>query len=155
MANTAPIKEQRTRDLARIHILAKAIFGADRDAYEDCLFAVATVRSSADLGHEKRQKLLDHLENLAVRSGIEVKRRTPPGRSPSGVPRDVAADRSRLMAKIGAQLSALGKTREYVEGRMLRRIAGVDKLEFATPQSLLKLVAALAYAQQNAQRGAA
>lgn len=146
------MKAQRTRDLARIHILGKAIF-ADRGEYEDCLWSVATVRSSADLGHEKRQKVLDHFENLARIKGVDVKTRRPA--SATGVPRNVAPDRAGLMAKIDAQLTALGKTRVYVEGQMLRRLAGVDKLEFATPQGLLKLVQALAYAQRSVQRQAA
>lgn len=146
-------KDQRSRDLARIHILGNQIF-AGRGEYEDCLFTLASVKSAADLGHEKRQAVLAHFENIARAKGIAVKRagafkagkRTA---GPTGVPRNVAPDRAALMSKLDAQLAARGLTRAYVEGSMLKRIAGVDKLEFAMPDGLRKVVAAMNYAQRR------
>jgi phage gp16-like protein len=137
------MKDQRSADLARIHILATEIWGKDDDAYRDNLFAVASVRSAAKLGHAGRQRVLEHFNNLARIT------RGEPAQAATDVPRNVAADRARLMGKIDAQLRALGKTRVYLEGSMLKRITGVDKLEFVTPDKLYKVVAALAMHQKR------
>jgi phage gp16-like protein len=56
--------------------------------------------------------------------------------------------RERYLAKIDAQLAAAGRTRTYLEGGespLVKRIAGVDALEFADEEGLRKLVAALTY----------
>lgn len=64
--------------------------------------------------------------------------------------------RERYLAKIDAMLNAAGRTRAYLEGGaspLVKRIAGVDALEFADEDGLHKLVAALTYdAKRRKQR---
>lgn len=132
------MKNQRAADLARIHILASEIWSGDEAAYRDCLQAIANVRSSKDLGHAGRQRVLEHFNNLARRQRGEA------ARPSTGVPRHVAPDRARLMGKIDRQLAHMGRTRDYLEGSMLKRLTGIDALEFTPPEGLIKVVAALA-----------
>lgn len=56
--------------------------------------------------------------------------------------------RAQYLAKIDAQLAAAGRTRTYIEGGaqpLVKRICGVDALEFCDEDMLKKLIAALAY----------
>ena len=53
----------RNGDLASIHI-RKAELGLDDDAYRDLLWAIARVRSAADLDMTGRKTVLEHLNKL-------------------------------------------------------------------------------------------
>jgi len=55
--------DYRRAELGKIHIAAKAL-GLDRDTYEDVLWTVCRVRSSADLDSQGRFQLLAHFESL-------------------------------------------------------------------------------------------
>ena len=50
----------RNRELAQIHI-AKQQLGMDDDTYRDMLWTVGRVRSSANLDHAGRRRVLDHM----------------------------------------------------------------------------------------------
>lgn len=144
----------RKNDLAAIHI-RKGELGLGDDEYRDLLFSIARVRSAGDLDFAGRRQVLDHFAKIAQARGITLK----PTPRRTGVPRrsEVEGDRAELMAKINAQLLDLGLARNYLEhaqpGRpsMIRRIAGVDALDFATPAGLTKLIVALKMHQQRKQ----
>lgn len=65
-----PSAADRNADLARIHCLKKEL-GLSDDEYRDVIFALARVRSAADLDWAGRRRVIDHLA-----------RRAPAGRSP-------------------------------------------------------------------------
>ncbi len=66
------IARTRTQDLARIHIVAKAL-QLPRDAYEAVVAAQCPGHSSsASLSAAQRSQLVSHLEHLCQRSGIAL-----------------------------------------------------------------------------------
>lgn len=58
-----PADDLRKRELARIHVV-KAQLRMTDDEYRDLLFAIARVRSAADLDWTGRKRVLDHMAKL-------------------------------------------------------------------------------------------
>lgn len=58
----------RRRELAQIH-MAKAALSLDEGTYRDMLFAVARVRSAADLDYSGRRRVLEHLKSRGWKPG--------------------------------------------------------------------------------------
>jgi phage gp16-like protein len=128
---TAP--DIRNRELAMIH-MAKTQLGLDDDTYRAMLWTVARVKSAADLDWAGRKQVIDHCKAKGFRN--KAKSRPAP-----------AKDKAALVAKIRAQLIALGnKPDTYADG-MARRMFGINRFEWLTPHQLGKLIAALAYSQ--------
>lgn len=129
-------QQARRTELAKIHMGAKQL-GMDpadknpNSAYRDMLWVIARVRSSSDLDGYGRQKVIQHL----ARCGATFKR---PGRPTP------AADKQALVAKVRAQLAAAGRPDAYADG-MARKMFTVDRYEWATPEQLRRIVAALSY----------
>lgn len=65
--------KMRLAELAKIHI-AKKDLGLDRDTYEDILWTICRVKSSADLDSHGRFKLIAHFKHL----GWKPKRKSKP-----------------------------------------------------------------------------
>lgn len=63
--------DRRRRDLARIH-LAKKELALDDEAYRDLLWAIARVRSAADLDWTGRRRVLEHLRKLGAHFGARA-----------------------------------------------------------------------------------
>ncbi|BBL70352.1 regulatory protein GemA [Methylogaea oryzae] len=128
----------RQRELGKIHLLAKRA-GMDRDAYEHMLREVSGIpglTSSKQLTPLGRGKVLDHLARIT--GAVDPN---------AGRPNNLAE--RPLLRKIGALLADSGRPWAYVTkaGKsgtsMVQRLAGVDALEFATDEGLLRIVAAL------------
>ena len=132
--------DQRKAELGKIHI-AKQQLGMDDETYRDMLFAVARVRSAADLDHAGRRAVLDHLKAIGFKAEM---RKNYPGR-----PHNIESkERGPLLTKIEAYLTEAHLSWEYAQG-IARKMFHVDQLEFCTPDQLRKIVAALEY---NARR---
>lgn len=58
--------DRRNRELARIHIAAKAL-GLDDDAYREMLSGVTGATSAAELTADGRRQVLDHLKRCGFR----------------------------------------------------------------------------------------
>ncbi|MDX8389171.1 MAG: regulatory protein GemA [Mariprofundaceae bacterium] len=131
MSNKSPADYKRA-ELAKIHIAAKAL-GLDRDTYEDILYAVCKVRSSAKLDSTGRFKLLKHFESIGWKSKPVRKY----GRKPS-----VTADKTALNNKLEALLADNKLPWSYADA-MAKRMFKVDKIIWLSATQLHKLVAAL------------
>ncbi len=148
---TAPAKprrtlDSRTREIMWIH-MAKAHFGWDDDLYRDVLEDVGGARSAKDLTPLGRARVLKHMERL----GWHPKRQ--PRRFQKGPRPD--SSRARYLAKIDAMLYEAGRERAYAVG-ILKQMFGAgapDRLEWAEPAQLHKLVAALVYDQRRRKGG--
>jgi phage gp16-like protein len=136
MANLAKKPNARNGQLAQIHI-AKKDLGLDDETYRDMLFTIARVRSSSELDHAGRAKVLDHLKKC----GFKPKAGGFKKGAPAGAPSKTA-----LISKVGALLTVLDKPWPYADG-MAKKMFKVEKLIWLTPQQLHKLVAALEYAK--------
>ncbi len=134
--------DNRRRELAKIHIAAKALGmdASDRDPnsdYRSMLWAVARVRSSADLDGAGRRRVLDHLKAV----GFKPK----PGTPRTGRPHNLGSEeRGPQLAKIEAMLASAGRAWAYADG-MAKKMFKVDRVTFCTPEQLRKIIAALVY----------
>lgn len=120
---------RRRAELARIHIGRKTL-GLDEDAYRDLLRDTAGVESAADLDQRGRSRVLDRL-----RADGAFGRRSPA----------TGPERAPLIRKIHALLG--DRPVAYAEAILRRQMgeAAPDRLEWARPEDLRKVVAALNY----------
>lgn len=143
--------DAKRRELATIHI-AKKTLGLDDETYRAMLWTVARVRSSADLDFTGRKRVLAHLRSRGFKSR--------PGKSGSADrPRNFNdPDRGPSLRKIEALLLDAGRTWAYVsrgaEGKasLVKRICGVDAIEFADVDGLQRLVAVLVIDQKRREK---
>ena len=118
----------RNKEIATIKIAVKQL-GLDDGTYRDMLFAVARVRSAADLDWSGRKRVIDHLKA----SGAKIGR--------PGKPKKMDSE---LMHKIQAQLTDMKLPWEYAQS-MARHMFKVARLEWCNQEQQHKIVAALEY----------
>ncbi|MCW3479715.1 regulatory protein GemA [Neisseriaceae bacterium JH1-16] len=120
--------------LAKIHI-AKKELGLDDGTYRAMLQTVAGVTSSKDLTAAGSAKVLEHLK----RCGWKPKASAHADRKPKA-----SAPRRALIGKIEALLAEASRSWAYADA-MAQKMFQVEKLEWLTPEQLVKVVAALTY----------
>lgn len=135
--------QPRNNALAQIHI-AKAQLGMDNDTYRAMLLAQASVKSAAELDHAGRAKVLAHLRAC----GAALGRAAPAYPGKPHAPRQAPADSAAQLRKVEALLADARRPWAYAAA-MCKRMFHVDAVEFATPEHLQKLIAALVYDQQR------
>lgn len=155
MANKYPSSHNlRRSELAKIHMAASQLGmdtgdKSDESEYRGMLWTVARVRSSAALDWAGRKKVLDHLGELMEARGIKMASKN------AGAPVGVKPELIPLMSKVGALLADMKLPWRYLTASrdgspsMLKRITGVDKLEWANAKQLHDLVTALVKRQAN------
>lgn len=129
--------------------------GIDDDTRRAMLRSVAGVESSTALDLEAAGRILKHLE------GLREGRQSRPSRVPAK-PRSARTDGQALMSKVQALVLDMGLSWAYAAA-VLKRVSadaangtpGVDRLEWATPEQLRKVVAALSYQQKRRQNRSA
>jgi len=113
--------DYRRSELGKIHI-AKAALGLDRDTYEDILWTICRVRSSADLDSTGRFKLLKHFKSL--------------GWSPSSSKKRPALDaKSRKVWSLWYQLKEAGLIGTATAKSLrteVKKLTACDDLKFCT-----------------------
>jgi phage gp16-like protein len=127
--------QDKKKALAMVHV-AKKDLRLDDDVYRNLLQDRFGVGSAKDLTPAQLGLLLDQFRQL--------------GFKPSKKPTDVQTGRGTapLLRKIEALLAAKGQDEgrfvplSYAEG-LLKKMTGVEKLAWATPEDLRKVVAAL------------
>lgn len=141
-------KDRRSRVLAAIHVL-KHKLGLDDELYRDVVQRVAGKRSAAELTDAERSRLLDELRR---QSGEQVRRMRDSVPAP-GAPQ-VRKEVAGMVAKIGAMLAEAGRPWTYAQS-MARRMFGVQRIEWLTPEQMRRLIAALTYDQKRRRQRAA
>jgi len=132
--------DPRTRDLARIHVAAKAL-RLDRATYVALVKRVSAecgkpCESSADLDAAGRAALIRELVRLGYKSDDQQRRK----RIYAGRPKDIQA--KPMLRKVEAILADNKRPWAYAHA-MAKRMHKVDKVEWLNPQQLHTLVAAL------------
>lgn len=127
-------KTPRNRDLAKIHVAKKQLALSDAD-YRAMLWTVARVKSSADLDAHGRRRVLEHMAARGFKSA------RPGLDNPTGI-------RAPLLSKIRAMLADARLPDGYGDA-IAKKVAKVDRLEFADVQGLRKVVAALEYRRRR------
>ena len=138
-------KNIRRNLLARVHILKKQA-GISDLIYRDIL-AVYHVESSALLDKAGLRRLIKHLEELPKpKSQVRNSKNNRFNTSKPAVPLDRQSLMNKIEALLAAKGSQQGKSVPWSYARaILKRLCGVDSLNWATPEQLHKVVAALMY----------
>lgn len=132
----------RTRELAAIHA-AKRDLGMDDATYRDMLWAVARVRSAADLDFAGRKKVLDHMKAC----GWKPKPKT----NEWAFIDTSAADRQPLLRKICMVCKSMGVGKAYAEGAARRQTGIERRLELMDQGQLWILAGVLEHTRQHKQ----
>lgn len=126
--------DRRRRDLARIHIVSKAL-GLSEDERRDVIFSLTRQRSCADLDFSGLQTVREHLERRAVSQGIKV-----PSRKRSADPQ------TRMIRGLWLELGKSGKLKDgsfHALASFVRRQTGKDRLEWCDMRDKDKVIEAL------------
>lgn len=127
--------QPRSSAMAQIHI-AKKQLGMDEGTYRDMLWGVARVRSSKDLDHAGRAKVLAHLKACGFKSA-------PPKQGTPGRPRNMNhPTRGAMLGKVEALLLDAGRPWAYAHS-MVQHMFQVADVAFCHEGQLHDLVAAL------------
>lgn len=144
--------EKRRKLLAKVHIAAKEL-GLTEEQYRDGLRLNFGVESAGDMSIKQLERLLDFYKEKGWkqkpgRGSARQQREHIPDKH--GKPRRPALDKQGLLKKIEALLADKGR-REQKEipwsyaSAILEKQSGIKRLEWATPEQLRKVVAALMY----------
>lgn len=125
-----PVRIDRRKLLARIHILAKKDLGMDDDEYRNTLEHVVGVRSAAKLSDAE---LLTAVNEFAALAKAPASRPQAPDRITSG-----QVHRARTLWREHADDPSDAALDRFVKG-----VAGVDKLEWCAPKHARGLFGAL------------
>lgn len=145
MGATARKWDPRTAQIAQIHVAKKAL-GLDEQLYRDILQDVGGHPSAADLTPLGRAKVLAHFERLGWHPKGRPAKTVKPVRHWQTGPKP-SEDRAPMISKIDALLYTAQRDRTYAIG-ILKRMFGAaapERLEWATPAQLHKLIASLVY----------
>ena len=128
--------------ITKIHV-AKSQLGLTDDAYRAILGRYG-VSSSKELRGPQLLRLLEHFRTLGWQDAPRKRRPN----DTHGEPQNPAVYRQALMDKIEAQLAEMGSQQDghvpwsYAAAILLRQ-GGPDRLEWATPEQLKGIIAAL------------
>ncbi|WP_310614065.1 regulatory protein GemA [Limnohabitans sp.] len=134
----------RNSELAKIHV-AKKQLQMTNDDYLAMLWTQGRVRSSADLDHAGRRKVLDYLSSIGFKpiASPQTKRPARPIPTPDKLP---------LVRRIRAQLISLGRLPDTYADGIVKQMLGVDApdfFEWCNPSDLHKVTQALGVEQQR------
>lgn len=126
--------DRRRRDLARIHIVSKAL-GLSEDERRDVVFALTRRHSCADLDFTGLQAVRDHLERRAVSQGVKIPTK---GRSSDA--------QIRMIRGLWIELGKRGKLEDKSPRALasfVRRQTGKDRLEWCSTTDKEKVIEGL------------
>lgn len=135
-------RDHRNSDLAKIHVAKKALNMTDED-YRAMLWTQGRVHSASDLDHAGRQRVLDHLKACGFKPAAAKNAKRPARPTP-------APDKLKLIRRIRAQLISLDHLPDTYADGIAHQMFGLQFYEWATPDQLHAITAALA-AQQRKQ----
>ncbi len=141
MSNLA--RDHKNSAMIKIHIAKKQLNLADED-YRAILIAKGSVSSSKDLDHAGRERVLAYFQTL----GFKPKAAANPKRPTRPTP---APEKLKLVRRIRAQLISLDRLPDTYADGIAKQMFGVDFYEWATPEQLHKISAALGV--QQAKKG--
>lgn len=112
----------RNSDLAKIHV-AKKQLQMSNDDYLAMLWTQGRVRSSADLDHAGRRKVLDYLASIGFKPAASTQTKRPARPMPT-------ADKLPLVRRIRAQLISLGRLPDSYADGIAKQMLGDDAPQF-------------------------
>lgn len=121
----------RRRELAQIHV-AKTQLAMSDDAYRAMLWAVARVKSAADLDWTGRKRVLDHLKHCGFK----------PAKA-AGARAQARDDQSRKIRALWLDLAQAGAVRDPSEAALasfVRRHTGADALQWLSVAQASRII---------------
>lgn len=134
-------RDHRNGDLAKIHVAKKALNMSDDD-YRAMLWTQGRVHSAADLDHVGRQRVLDHLKACGFKPAAAKNTKRPQRPTP-------APEKLKLIRRIRAQLISLDRLPDTYADGIAHQMFGLQFYEWATPDQLHAITAALAVEQRK------
>jgi phage gp16-like protein len=137
-------RDHRNGDLARIHIAKQQLQISEED-YRAMLWTQGRVKSSKDLDHVGRRRVLDYLVSIGFKPAPAKKAKRPARPAPT-------PDKMKLIRRIRAQLISLErKPDEYADG-IAKQMFGERAptfFEWCTHDQLHAITAALSKQQER------
>lgn len=134
-------RDHRNSDLAKIHVAKKSLNMTDED-YRAMLWTQGRVTSAADLDHVGRQRVLDHLKACGFKPSATKNPKRPARPTP-------APEKLKLVRRIRAQLISLDHLPDTYADGIAKQMFGLQFYEWATPDQLHAITAALAVEQRK------
>ena len=129
----------RTKELAAIH-MGKKQLGLDDEMYRNMLEDLTGKRSAGDMTQAERRKVLDEMRKdtggKVYKPSVSVK--PAPNKEP-------------MIKKVFALLYALERPKKYAVSTLKQMFGNdaPDKIDWATPEQLYKLISALEYQKKR------
>lgn len=134
-------RDHRNSDLAKIHVAKKQLSMSDED-YRAMLWTQGRVTSAADLDHVGRQRVLDHFKACGFKPASAKNAKRPARPTPS-------PEKLKLVRRIRAQLISLDHLPDTYADGIAKQMFGLQFYEWATPDQLHSITAALAVEQRR------
>lgn len=134
-------RDHRNSDLAKIHVAKKSLGMSDED-YRAMLWTQGRVTTAADLDHVGRQRVLDHLKACGFKPSASKTAKRPARPTP-------APEKIKLVRRIRAQLISLDHLPDTYADGIAKQMFGLEFYEWATPDQLHAITAALAVEQRR------
>lgn len=134
-------RDHRNSDVIKIQIAKKELNLPD-DEYRAILVAQGGVDSSKDLTHEGRQRVLQYLKTLGFKPSAAKQTKWPARPTP-------APEKLKLIRRIRAQLISLDRLPDTYADGIARQMFGLQFYEWATPDQLHAITAALGVQQRK------
>ena len=142
MSNLA--RDHKNSAMVKIHIAKKQLNLTDED-YRTILQSKGGVSSSKDLDHAGRERVLIYFQTLGFKPKAAAKSKRPARPTP-------APEKVKLVRRIRAQLISLDHLPDTYADGIAKQMFGIDFYEWATPEQLHKISAALGV--QQVKKGA-
>jgi len=137
--------DTKRREIAKIQIARKEL-GMAEEVYRNLLWTLGRAKSSADLDHAGRRRVLDHMRACGWKPKA--------GKPHPGKPHNTnTPDRGPLLGKVEALLADARREWAYADG-LAKSMFGIERVAFCHAGQLHKMVAALEIdKRRRAQRG--
>ena len=139
MSNLA--RDHRNGDLSRIHIAKKQLALSEED-YRLILLKHGGASSSKDLDHAGRQRVLEYFKFLGFKPKALSNAKRPARPTP-------APEKVKLVRRIRAQLISLDRLPDTYADGIAHQMFGLQFYEWATPDQLHAISAALGAMQRK------
>jgi phage gp16-like protein len=134
-------RDHRNSDLVKIHIAKKQLNLSDEE-YRAILQGQGGASSSKDLDHPGRQRVLDYFKFLGFKPAAAKQTKRPSRPTP-------APEKIKLVRRIRAQLISLNRLPDTYADGIAHQMFGLEFYEWATPDQLHAITAALGVMQRK------
>lgn len=134
-------RDHRNSDMVKIHIAKKQLNLSDEE-YRAILQGQGGASSSKDLDHPGRQRVLEYFKFMGFKPAAAKQTKRPARPTP-------APEKIKLVRRIRAQLISLNRLPDTYADGIAHQMFGLEFYEWATPDQLHAITAALGVMQRK------